>query len=65
MVGGASWSEWADRDGSVTTGDLRKPYAVSGKAYYAALDPRVWPAPSFRKVGKGVQAVYLLRQHEA
>lgn len=47
--------------------------AISGKAFHAALDPKTsgvpgeegWPAPTFRKAGKGVQAVYELNRAHA
>lgn len=46
---------------------------VSGKAYHAACDPKVssvpteerWPAPTLRKRGRGVQAVYLATEDDA
>lgn len=47
--------------------------AVSGKAYFACLDPGAssvptecgFPAPTWRKVGKGSQAVYVLTREQA
>jgi hypothetical protein len=46
---------------------------VSGKTYYGALDPGAtavpgeegWPTPSFRRVGKGLQATYDVTPEQA